>query len=54
MRARQLEVATLLARGKMVELESEYERKGFRDFDEGEEGTFEEEATRRCAGRPRW
>jgi type II secretion system protein I len=42
-RARQLEVATLLARGKMVELESEYERKGFRDFDEGEEGTFEEE-----------
>ena len=42
-RARQLEVATLLARGKMVELESEYERKGFRDFDEGEVGTFEEE-----------
>jgi general secretion pathway protein I len=42
-RARQLEVATLLARGKMAELETEYERKGFRDFDEGEEGTFEEE-----------
>ena len=42
MRARQLEVATLLARGKMVELEAEYERKGFRDFDESEEGTFED------------
>ncbi|WP_242346929.1 prepilin-type N-terminal cleavage/methylation domain-containing protein [Anaeromyxobacter terrae] len=42
-RARQLEVATLLARGKMVELESEYERKGFRDFDESAEGTFEED-----------
>ncbi|WP_242339620.1 MULTISPECIES: prepilin-type N-terminal cleavage/methylation domain-containing protein [Anaeromyxobacter] len=49
-RARQLEVATLLARGKMVELESEYERKGFRDFDESAEGTFED------AGHPevRW
>ena len=40
-RASQLDVATLLARGKMVELEERYERKGFRDFDENEEGTFE-------------
>ena len=42
-RARQLEVATLLARGKMVELQAQFERKGFRDFDESEDGTFEEE-----------
>lgn len=41
-RARQLDVATLLARGKMAALESDYERKGFRDFDEKDEGTFEE------------
>lgn len=40
-RASQLDVATLLARGKMVELEERFERKGFRDFDETEEGTFE-------------
>jgi general secretion pathway protein I len=42
-RAQQLEVATLLARGKMVALEEGFERTGFRDFDETEEGTFEEE-----------
>jgi general secretion pathway protein I len=42
-RARQLEVATLLARAKMVELETEFERTGFRESDEAEEGTFEEE-----------
>jgi general secretion pathway protein I len=42
-RARDLEVATLLARGKMAELEDLYEAKGFRSMDEGEEGTFEEE-----------
>ena len=42
-RARQLDVATLLARTKMVELQAWYERKGFRDFDEGDEGTFEDE-----------
>jgi general secretion pathway protein I len=42
-RARQLEVATLLARGKMVDLESEFERKGFRDFDQKEEGSFDAE-----------
>ncbi len=42
-RARQLDVATLLARGKMVELQSQFERKGFRDFDETDDGTFEAE-----------
>jgi general secretion pathway protein I len=42
-RARQLDVATLLARGKMVEVQAELERKGFRDFDESDEGTFERE-----------
>lgn len=42
-RARQLDVATALARGKMVELAAQYERKGFRDFDETEEGTFDSE-----------
>jgi general secretion pathway protein I len=40
-RARQLDVATVLARGKMVELVAAWERKGFRDFDESEEGTFD-------------
>ncbi len=42
-RARQLDVATLLARGKIVEAQGELERKGFKDFDEESEGTFEEE-----------
>jgi general secretion pathway protein I len=42
-RAKGLEVATLLARGKMVEVEDHYEEEGFRDFDEADEGTFEEE-----------
>lgn len=42
-RAQQLEVATLLARGKLVALEEGFERTGFRDFDETEEGTFEDE-----------
>lgn len=42
-RAQQLEVATLLARGKMVALEEGFERTGFRDFDQTGEGTFEEE-----------
>jgi general secretion pathway protein I len=40
-RAQRLDVATLLARGKMVALEEKYERVGFKDFDEGEEGDFE-------------
>lgn len=42
-RARQLELATLLARAKLAELEDHYEEKGFRDFDEEEDGTFDEE-----------
>jgi general secretion pathway protein I len=42
-RAGRLDVATLLARGKMVELEEAFERKGFRDFDEEDEGSFERE-----------
>ena len=42
-RAQRLGVATLLARGKMNALQAWYERKGFRDFDEEDEGSFEEE-----------
>jgi general secretion pathway protein I len=38
--ARDLTVATLLARGKMAELEEKYEASGFTDFDETERGTF--------------
>jgi general secretion pathway protein I len=45
-RARQLGIATTLARGKMVALQAQYERKGFRDFDETDEGTFEDEGHR--------
>jgi general secretion pathway protein I len=42
-RARQVDVATLLARGKMTALEVEFERTGFRDLDQSDEGTFEAE-----------
>jgi general secretion pathway protein I len=42
-RARDLDVATLLARGKMVDLEQKYKAEGFREMDETDEGTFEEE-----------
>ena len=38
--SRELSVATLLARGKMAELEEKYEDAGFTDFDQTEEGTF--------------
>ena len=38
--SRDLSVATLLARGKMAELEEKYEDAGFTDFDQTEEGTF--------------
>jgi general secretion pathway protein I len=38
--ARDLSVATLLARGKIAELEEKYEDQGFTDFDETEEGNF--------------
>jgi len=41
--ARDLSVATLLARGKMVEIEEKYEDSGFTDFDETEEGTFSDQ-----------
>jgi general secretion pathway protein I len=48
--ARDLSAATLLARGKMAELEQKYEDQGFKDFDEQEEGDFSD------SGRPemRW
>ncbi len=42
-RARQLEVATMLARGRLAEAEATFEEDGFRDFDQTEEGTFEDE-----------
>jgi len=42
-RAQRLDVATLLARGKMVALEEQYQRSGFKDFDDAAEGDFEEE-----------
>ncbi len=38
--ARDLSVATLLARGKMAEIEEKYEDSGFTDFDQTENGTF--------------
>lgn len=41
--ARDLSAATLLARGKMAELEQKYEDQGFKDFDEQEEGDFADE-----------
>jgi general secretion pathway protein I len=48
--ARDLTAATLLARGKIAELEQKYEDSGFKDFDEEEEGDFADQ------GRPgfRW
>lgn len=42
-RARNLEVATLLARGKLAALEDHFEAKGFKTTDEDDEGTFEDE-----------
>jgi general secretion pathway protein I len=38
--ARDVTVATTLARGKMAELEETYQDTGFKDFDESEEGNF--------------
>lgn len=43
MYARDLSVATLLARGKMAELEEKYEDSGFTDFDQTEDGNFAEQ-----------
>jgi len=42
-RASHLDVATLLARGKLAALEDEFETQGFRDFDQSADGTFEAE-----------
>ncbi len=42
-RAHELDVATLLARAKMAQLEDQFEEEGFRDFDQDEEGSFEDE-----------
>ncbi len=42
-RARQLEVATMLARGRLAEAEAKFEEEGFRDFDQTEEGTFDDD-----------
>jgi general secretion pathway protein I len=41
--SRDLSMATLLARGKMAELEEKYEDVGFTDFDQTEDGTFADE-----------
>lgn len=43
LRAIHLETATVLARGKLAALEDGYERTGFRDFSQTEEGSFEDE-----------
>jgi general secretion pathway protein I len=42
-RAHQLEVATLLARGKLAEVEDRYEEEGFKITDESDEGSFEDQ-----------
>lgn len=43
LRTRELELATMLARAKLVEVEAKFEEDGFRDFDQSEDGTFEDE-----------
>jgi len=42
-RAVRLEVATLLARGKLATLQDGFDKDGFSDFDQTDEGTFEAE-----------
>jgi general secretion pathway protein I len=42
-RAVRLEVATLLARGKLASLRDDYEKDGFSDFDQTDEGGFDDE-----------
>jgi general secretion pathway protein I len=42
-RARQLDVATLLARMKLNELTARFEEEGFRDADQSEDGDFEDD-----------
>jgi general secretion pathway protein I len=49
--ARDLSVATLLARGKMAELEEKYEDLGFTDFDQTEDGNFAEQGEPRMTWR---
>jgi general secretion pathway protein I len=36
-------VATLLARGKLASLQDDFDRTGFKDFDQDDEGTFDKE-----------
>jgi len=43
LRGHRLELATLLARGKLVEVEAKFEQDGFKDFDQDEDGTFDGE-----------
>jgi general secretion pathway protein I len=38
-----IEVATLLARGKLAALQDGFDKDGFRDFDQTDEGTFDRE-----------
>ncbi len=42
-RTRHLELATMLARAKLAEVEARFEEDGFRDFDESDDGSFDEE-----------
>lgn len=42
-RTRHLELATMLARAKLADVEARYEEDGFRDFDESDDGTFDAE-----------
>jgi len=42
-RAVRLELATLLARGKLAALQDGFDRTGFKDFDQDDEGTFDKE-----------
>jgi general secretion pathway protein I len=42
-RTRHLELATMLARSKLADVEAKYEEDGFRDFDETDDGTFDDE-----------
>jgi len=41
--SKRVTIATLLARGKMLDLEEELKKDGFKDFDDQKEGDFEEE-----------
>ncbi|MEI7705398.1 MAG: prepilin-type N-terminal cleavage/methylation domain-containing protein, partial [Deltaproteobacteria bacterium] len=41
--AREMSVATLLAQGKMAELEEKYDDSGFTDFDQKDDGNFSDQ-----------